>query len=336
MSRLQRFASLMRRYRLPRNAVVLPGPFWQDDRNCYVAPLPSDWTSDEEDVSTIVLLEDGEPLGRGHHSHDDVRALGRGRFSHWGSTIFFSTSDNSDPNTNRRVYSIIPPEGWEGTLETAAVAPKAPPRTVSEAPPRAERVAPDLAKRRVERVIPPEEILPIGGNEYSFSVPLEWMCDSRSVSTLILLENQHPLPHPHSWHSDIEKLGRGRYSHWQGEVRFAASDNSDPRSNGKTYMVRQAEALAFSHALAPPVLDSGYCYRLGHLPSHWTSDVDGKSCVVLLENGSPLGPAHCGHEEIRQIGGGRYSHWGTDLLFSTSDNSAPDENGRVYTAVLAD
>ena len=60
-------------------------------------------------------------------------------------------------------------------------------------------------------------------------------------STLRLLENGADLGPPHSLHSDIRTLGRGRFSHWAGtgganeSVRLATSDNTDPRSNGRTY-----------------------------------------------------------------------------------------------------
>ena len=52
----------------------------------------------------------------------------------------------------------------------------------------------------------------------------------------------------------------------------------------------------------------------------------------LLEDGKPLGPAHALHQSIRDEGGGRYSHWtGNALIFSTSDNSDPNANGRDYS-----
>lgn len=64
-------------------------------------------------------------------------------------------------------------------------------------------------------------------------------------SPIILYENLTPLGPPHSVHSDIQEIGRGRYSHWNGNpnsgwrtirgVLFSASDNSDPRTNGRHY-----------------------------------------------------------------------------------------------------
>ncbi len=57
--------------------------------------------------STLELYEDGRLLGPAHAAHADIRALGRGRWSHWGSnTIRFSASDDSDPRTNRRRYFV--------------------------------------------------------------------------------------------------------------------------------------------------------------------------------------------------------------------------------------
>jgi hypothetical protein len=52
----------------------------------------------------------------------------------------------------------------------------------------------------------------------------------------------------------------------------------------------------------------------------------------LLEDGHPLGPAHSIHADIRVSGGGRFSHWGDHLYFSSSDGSDPRANGRKYVA----
>jgi hypothetical protein len=59
--------------------------------------------------SLLILLEDGNPIGPSHASHQVIRDDGRGAFSHWTDAIYFSTSDNSDPTKNGRVYSIIVP-----------------------------------------------------------------------------------------------------------------------------------------------------------------------------------------------------------------------------------
>lgn len=58
-----------------------------------------------------------------------------------------------------------------------------------------------------------------------------------------------------------------------------------------------------------------------------------RSRLLLCEDGNLIGTPHSIHGDIAQKGGGRYSHWGTDLIFSTSDNSDPNSNGRSYVAV---
>ncbi|WP_298332950.1 transglutaminase-like domain-containing protein [Asticcacaulis sp.] len=56
-----------------------------------------------------------------------------------------------------------------------------------------------------------------------------------------------------------------------------------------------------------------------------------RSGLLLLEDGFPLGPPHSGHQDIRENGGGQYSHWKGYLLFSSSDGSDPRTNGRRYS-----
>jgi hypothetical protein len=64
-------------------------------------------SSDNSTRSTLVLREDGKLLGPAHTAHSEIRDTGLGRFSHWkGLGLIFSTSDNSDPNTNGRNYSF--------------------------------------------------------------------------------------------------------------------------------------------------------------------------------------------------------------------------------------
>jgi len=58
------------------------------------------------------------------------------------------------------------------------------------------------------------------------------------------------------------------------------------------------------------------------------------SPVMILEDTSALGPAHSSHELIARVGGGAFSHWGSSLIFSTSDGSDPASNGRDYLAVV--
>src|SRR5262249_55059207 len=56
------------------------------------------------------------------------------------------------------------------------------------------------------------------------------------------------------------------------------------------------------------------------LPGPDSSSLPDYSTMELFESGRPLGPGHSYHEEIRQQGAGRYSHWNTGIYFSASDN----------------
>jgi len=62
-------------------------------------------------------------------------------------------------------------------------------------------------------------------------------------SPIIIYEDMTPLGPAHSQRVDVEDTGRGRYYHSRidgkdGSLRFfifSTSDNSDPRTNGRTY-----------------------------------------------------------------------------------------------------
>jgi FkbM family methyltransferase len=74
----------------------------------YLLPesVPAGDSSDSPSATTVVM-EDDRVLGPGHAAHDDVRITGGGLYSHWNRQLYFSTSDNSDPNKNGRAYTII-------------------------------------------------------------------------------------------------------------------------------------------------------------------------------------------------------------------------------------
>src|SRR5947207_2111751 len=56
-----------------------------------------------------------------------------------------------------------------------------------------------------------------------------------------------------------------------------------------------------------------------------------RSKLRLFEDGVPLLDAHHFLETVAKYGNGRYSHWGNELIFSATDNSNPNTNGRKYT-----
>jgi hypothetical protein len=51
---------------------------------------------------------------------------------------------------------------------------------------------------------------------------------------------------------------------------------------------------------------------------------------VLLEDGMPLGMGHTLPVDVAAGGMGRYAHWEDRFIFSASDDSDPNSNGRAY------
>jgi hypothetical protein len=77
--------------------------------NEYLACGINNTLSSYELPSPAILLENGKPLGSADSQHLDIRQLGQGRYSFWNGCVHFSSSDNSDPISNGRIYSIKAP-----------------------------------------------------------------------------------------------------------------------------------------------------------------------------------------------------------------------------------
>jgi len=86
----------------------------------------------------------------------------------------------------------------------------------------------------------------------------------------------------------------------------------------------------YSADLADIALDQGRCF-VAPIPIYVVSDAEAVSGLQLLEDGALLGPAGAMHADIREQGGGRYSHWGPWIYFSSRDGSDPRSNGRKYS-----
>ncbi len=149
-------------------------------------------------------------------------------------------------------------------------------------------------------------------------------------------------------HEDIRELGLGRFSHWQRKLLFSTRDNTSPLSNGRQYRLllpdRVEMPLAEQVGLSRSVLfalderkiavERGNCYTVPLPPD--VPEGDGTSAARLFEDGIELTPANSMHEDIRELGLGRFSHWQRKLLFSSSDNTSPLSNGRQYRLLLPD
>ena len=107
----------------PRRCLVRLESIEPGDGHCFMTELPTDLRAgdnpDDPFASPLVLLENGMELGPPHAVHAEIRGIGSGRFSHWQRTLFFSSSDNSDPRVNGRDYRVYLPSDRGGPVQRA-------------------------------------------------------------------------------------------------------------------------------------------------------------------------------------------------------------------------
>lgn len=219
---------------LPANgALPLRPPFPHDGGHAFLAALP-ELAPDQGDSSetpthsTWTLYEDDQPLGAAHALHRDIRNTGNGLFSHWNGKIYFSTSDNSDPNINLRQYSLRPKARrsiWASLVSRL----RAREETFGHpTAPRSHKLLPSFYHAGSYAWIA-DDLGDLGPGD-NLSEPYS--------SQVILYENGRRLGPPHSSHADIARQGGGGFSHWGESLWFSTSDNSDPNLNGRSYEVR--------------------------------------------------------------------------------------------------
>jgi hypothetical protein len=98
-------------YVVPAQSRILPQPFAHSRGKMWQADLPDllHIADDEADPrrSSAFLFEDDVQLPFPHATHDEIDRYGAGRFSHWGTGMYFSTLHGDDPNTNGKVYRLL-------------------------------------------------------------------------------------------------------------------------------------------------------------------------------------------------------------------------------------
>jgi hypothetical protein len=103
----------------PELRIVLTPPYQHQGGACWLYRLGELPQADRlrkmaddatgRDRSPAILYEDGVPLGPRHAAHNRIREGGTGVYAHWKESLFFSASDNSDPNANGREYELHVP-----------------------------------------------------------------------------------------------------------------------------------------------------------------------------------------------------------------------------------
>jgi radical SAM protein with 4Fe4S-binding SPASM domain len=129
---------------------------------------------------------------------------------------------------------------------------------------------------------------------------------------------------------------------WNGEA-YQALRKANATGKLEGHPCHQCTAYAWSNGVYPPFSspipwrhESGWCYLM-EIPERFAAEAgEALEEAELLEDGVALAHGKAVHDEIRQVGLGRYSVWGGSLYFSTSDNSDPSENGRRYELKLGE
>jgi hypothetical protein len=104
-----------------------------------------------------------------------------------------------------------------------------------------------------------KRIVHAGGFAYRARTFHPGLSSHRRPSSGVLFEDARPLGPATQLHDEIREFGAGRYSFWYLDIYFSASDNSDPRSNGRRY--------SFGHA------ERGWREVLVYIPVYWMRDV---------------------------------------------------------------
>ncbi len=146
----------------------------------------------------------------------------------------------------------------------------------------------------VEHSIAPADITPVSG--YAYHAPLQLSPpplftvrsdsnDSSTASQLTVEENGVAVGPPHTLHATIGTSGGGGFSHWGDGLYFSSSDNSDPRVNGRAYVV--SSVLAPSTTLTAGSLLAGVL-ALALLASLHRARLERLLGSLRRANGSPL------------------------------------------------
>jgi hypothetical protein len=94
-------------------AIDLSPPLSQLEGYAYKVSIPqlSDVgdTAESATRSPTVVCEGDHRMGPGHTPFLEIIQKGAGRFIHYNDIVVFSSSDNTDPNSNGRRYKIVIP-----------------------------------------------------------------------------------------------------------------------------------------------------------------------------------------------------------------------------------
>jgi hypothetical protein len=258
--------------------------------------LVSDSTADPQ-ASTLKLFEDGVAIGPPHTSHSVV-AKGGGSYAHWGENLYFSTTRGDDPRTSGREYRVLAvyqPAVWIApalmvlaalsgaallalTLgrSTFSVLGKFIPPVVYTATVAAlllMAVTSFVEFHQVQKLEPGKirasqgysfaTTIPVSPGAIPFLEPIRENRTSTGKPTTVLLEDGEELRMPRSRAQLVQTIGTGRYVLSNTNVLFSTPDNSDPRTNGRSYAVQERLGLPAGFEIAVFLLVVTSLFMLG-------------------------------------------------------------------------
>lgn len=199
-----------------------------------VRPLPPEWLTEPPDTmenpvrSRLVVTENGRPLEAAHAPHQLIRSLGGGRFSHWADTVRFASSDNSNPLTNGRVYELA-----VGDRRVRLRPAPTDPRSV-------EAIDQALSQRRAHAH--DVDAWFRHDTRFSWSLDVDALCRHHAVhnpgqASVSVLEDGRELSRTMAGAGHVREQGGGSFWVDWPHVMFSASDNTNPKLNGRVYEV---------------------------------------------------------------------------------------------------
>jgi predicted O-methyltransferase YrrM len=290
---------------------------------------PAD-TMAEPTQSRLVVTEDGTPLPGPHAPHEAIRGIGRGRYSHWSDTLRFSTSDNSNPLHNGRRYELV--AGGRAVLLAAADVDAAYARDIDRA----------LEMRRA-RVSDVHEWFR-HTDRHGWTLDLRELCARHAASPreggqVGVFENGRPLRRASRGSADVREQGEGQFHLDWPYLSLAATDNTNPKLNGRRYTV-ELDGTRLEVPVSPQAVVLGRrWHRSGAAVEALVREAFAAGARVRL----PEGWASLDYRRflaglVRRLGARRIVEIGTDEGYSSLAMSCalPDGDAAIVTIDLGD
>ena len=166
-------------------------------------------------------------------------------------------------------------------------------------------------------------------------------------SMLLLFEDGQPLGPPRSSHAGIREEGNGRFSHWsRATLYFSASDNSDPRSNGRKYEVASKNerstlggldrfpAVSKSHVESIASGRHEYAIAMGGtLDARNTKTLTTNNCYIVFQNNLELSIENVGRQPVvnpRLVVNDRGNWYSFESLLAEFTHGATSDQEKAY------